>query len=67
MLKTTYGGRNKNQKNNLFRLGYHSKKEEKMIRWTRTAQIAAGKHQEAVQWAKDLREYTKSKMEYSQA
>ena len=34
-----------------------------MIRWTRTAQIAAGKHQEAVQWAKDLREYTKSKFE----
>ena len=34
-----------------------------MIRWIRTAQIAAGKHQEAVQWAKDLREYTKSKFE----
>ena len=34
-----------------------------MIRWTRTAQIAAGKHQETVQWAKDLREYTKSKFE----
>jgi len=30
-----------------------------MIRWIRTAEIAQGKHQETVQWAKDLREYTK--------
>ena len=34
-----------------------------MIRWTRTAQIAQGKQQEAIQWAKDLREYTKTKFE----
>ncbi|PQP35360.1 hypothetical protein C6A37_02845 [Desulfobacteraceae bacterium SEEP-SAG9] len=34
-----------------------------MIRWTRTAQIARGKHQEAIQWAKDTREYTKTKFE----
>ena len=34
-----------------------------MIRWTRTAQIAQGKRQEAIQWAKDTREYTKTKFE----
>ena len=34
-----------------------------MIRWTRTAKIAQGKIQETVQWAKDLREYTKTKFE----
>ena len=34
-----------------------------MIRWTRTARIAPGKHQEAIQWAKDNREYTKTKFE----
>jgi hypothetical protein len=34
-----------------------------MIRWIRTAGIAQGKHQETVQWAKDLREYTKKKFE----
>ena len=34
-----------------------------MIRWTRTAKIAPGKHQEAIQWAKDNREYTKTKFE----
>ena len=34
-----------------------------MIRWTRTAQIARGKHQEAIQWAKDTREYTRTKFE----
>ena len=34
-----------------------------MIRWTRTAQIAPGKQQEAIQWAKDTREYTKTKFE----
>jgi len=34
-----------------------------MTRWTRTARIAAGKHQEAIQWAKDTREYTKTKFE----
>jgi hypothetical protein len=36
-----------------------------MIRWTRTAQIAQGKRQEAIQWAKDTREYTKTKFEGS--
>ena len=34
-----------------------------MIRWIRTAQIAPGKQQEATQWAKDNREYTKTKFE----
>ena len=34
-----------------------------MIRWTRTAQVARGKHQEAIQWAKDTREYTRTKFE----
>ncbi len=34
-----------------------------MIRWVRRAQIAPGKHQEAIQWAKDTREYTKTKFE----
>ncbi len=34
-----------------------------MIRWIRTARIAVGKHQEAIQWAKDTREYTKTKFE----
>ena len=34
-----------------------------MIRWTRTARIAQGKRQEAIQWAKDTREYTKTKFE----
>ncbi len=34
-----------------------------MIRWVRRAQIARGKHQEAIQWAKDTREYTKTKFE----
>ena len=34
-----------------------------MIRWTRTAKIRQGKLQETVQWAKDLREYTKTKFE----
>jgi len=34
-----------------------------MIRWTRTARIAQGKHQEAIKWANDLREYTKTKFE----
>ena len=34
-----------------------------MIRWIRTAQIAQGKQQEAIQWAKDTREYTKTKFE----
>ncbi len=34
-----------------------------MIRWTRTARIAGGKHQEAIQWAKDTQEYTKTKFE----
>ena len=34
-----------------------------MIRWTRTAKIAQGKLQETVQWAKDLREYNKTKFE----
>jgi len=34
-----------------------------MIRWTRTARTAQGKYQEAIQWAKDTREYTKTKFE----
>ena len=34
-----------------------------MIRWIRMARIAQGKHQEAIQWAKDTREYTKTKFE----
>ena len=34
-----------------------------MIRWVRKAKIAGGKHQEAIQWAKDTREYTKTKFE----
>ena len=34
-----------------------------MIRWTRTAQIAPGKRQEALQWAQETREYTKTKFE----
>ena len=34
-----------------------------MIRWVRRAQIAPGKGQEAIQWAKDTREYTKTKFE----
>ena len=34
-----------------------------MIRWTRIAHIAPGKQQEAIQWAKDTREYTKTKFE----
>ena len=34
-----------------------------MIRWMRTARVAPGKQQEAIQWAKDTREYTKSKFE----
>lgn len=34
-----------------------------MIRWTRTARVAPGKQQEAIQWAKDTREYTKTKFE----
>ena len=34
-----------------------------MIRWVRRAQIAPGKQQEAIQWAKDTREYTKTKFE----
>ena len=34
-----------------------------MIRWTRTARIAPRKHQDAIQWAKDTREYTKTKFE----
>jgi hypothetical protein len=34
-----------------------------MIRWTRTARTAQGKHQETIQWAKDTREYTKTKFE----
>ena len=43
--------------------GCHSRKGAKMIRWVRTAKIARGKHQEAIQWAKDTREYTKTKFE----
>ena len=47
--------------------GKHSvtplRKEEEKTRWTRTARIAQGKHQEAIQWAKDTREYTKTKFE----
>jgi hypothetical protein len=39
------------------------RKGAEMIRWTRTARIAQGKQQEAIQWAKDLREYTKTKFE----
>jgi len=38
-------------------------KEEEKNRWTRTARIAQGKHQEAIKWAKDTREYTKTKFE----
>ncbi len=34
-----------------------------MIRWTRTARVAQGKGQEANQWAKETREYTKAKFE----
>ena len=34
-----------------------------MIRWTRTARIAPGKHWDAIQWAKDTREYTKTKFQ----
>ena len=34
-----------------------------MTRWTRTARIAPGKHQDTIQWAKDLREYTQTKFE----
>jgi hypothetical protein len=34
-----------------------------MIRWTRTAQIVPGKRQEAIQWAQETREYTKTKFE----
>ena len=34
-----------------------------MIRWIRTAQLAQGKQLEAIQWAKDTREYTKTKFE----
>jgi hypothetical protein len=43
--------------------GYHFKKGAKMIRWTRKARIAQGKRQEAIQWAKETREYTKTKFE----
>ena len=34
-----------------------------MIRWTRTMQITPGKRQEAIQWAQETREYTKTKFE----
>jgi hypothetical protein len=34
-----------------------------MIRWVRKAKIAVGKHQEAIKWAADTREYTKTKFE----
>ena len=34
-----------------------------MIRWMRKARIAGGKHLEAIQWAKETREYTKTKFE----
>ncbi len=34
-----------------------------MIRWTRTAHISQGKNQEAIQWAKETRKYTKTKFE----
>ena len=34
-----------------------------MIRWMRKAPIAGGKLQEAVQWAMETREYTKTKFE----
>ena len=34
-----------------------------MIRWVRRAQIAPGKQQEAIQWAKNTRAYTKTKFE----
>ena len=34
-----------------------------MIRWTRTAHIAPGKQKEAIEWAKETREYTKTKFE----
>ncbi|MCB2170699.1 MAG: hypothetical protein KQI78_23805 [Deltaproteobacteria bacterium] len=34
-----------------------------MIRWTRKAHIAPGKLQEAIQWAKETKEYTKNKFE----
>ena len=34
-----------------------------MVRWMRTARIAGGKMQEGIQWAKETREYTKTKFE----
>ena len=34
-----------------------------MIRWVRKGTIARGKIQEAIQWAKETREYTKTKFE----
>ena len=34
-----------------------------MIRWMRTARIDGGKIPEAIQWAKETREYTKTKFE----
>ena len=34
-----------------------------MIRWVRKTTIAGGKNQEAIKWAKDTREYTKTKFE----
>lgn len=34
-----------------------------MIRWIRTARIAPGKGREAIHWAKDTREYTKTRFE----
>ena len=34
-----------------------------MIRWTRTAHIAPGKQKEAIEWAKETRDYTKTKFE----
>ena len=34
-----------------------------MIRWMRIAPIAGGKLREATQWAKETREYTKTKFE----
>ena len=32
-----------------------------MIRWTRTARVAPGKLPDAIHWAKEMREYTKTK------
>jgi hypothetical protein len=44
-------------------LAIFQEKGVKMIGWTHTARFAQGKEVEALQWAKDTREYTKTKFE----